>query len=317
MYDQIIDANVNRICEGIRVVEEYVRFANNHDGYTQECSLLRKKLHKEFPQSVALLESRDTAEDMRAGEVPSSRFNISDLLAANFKRVQEGLRVLEEYTGNSVCNVLRYQSYDLEKNILLLAMRPVLKRGVYVISDDLEVLEKGLSWNVSCIQLRDKQASKEEIYNKAKAFCDKHPRRSVPFLLNDHLDIAKCVGAEGVHTGQDDMPISEQRRVMGQGAIIGRTTHSLEQGLAAAADGADYISVGPIWETPSKPDREAIGFDYLSIVKEKINIPYVAIGGIDDSRVGEIMSFDPFMVGVIRAVDRVPEWQGLYFKKSS
>ena len=101
MINQIIDANVNRICEGIRVIEEYVRFANNHQEHTDTCSAFRKTLHKHFPQSSELLLSRDTAEDMRAGEVLRTRKSLVDLLVANFKRVQEGLRVLEEYTGES------------------------------------------------------------------------------------------------------------------------------------------------------------------------------------------------------------------------
>lgn len=309
MINQIVDANINRICEGIRVIEEYVRFAKNNQKHTNTCSAFRKTLHQQFPQSSELLLSRDTAEDMRAGEALRTRKSIVELLVANFKRVQEGLRVLEEYTGNQVCNTMRYQSYDLEKKILLLAMKKELKRGVYVISSDLSVLEKALSWNVACIQLRDKNASKEEIYNKAKAFCEKYPERKTPFLINDFLDIAKLVKADGLHTGQDDIPIADQRKLLGESAIIGRTTHNLDQGKRAEKEGADYISVGPIWETPSKPGREGIGFNYLSVVKEEISLPYVAIGGIDNERINDVLAYKPYMVGVIRAVEFVPLWQ--------
>ena len=95
--------------------------------------------------------------------------------------------------------------------------------------------------------------------------------------MNDYLDIAQIVDADGYHSGQDDLPISEIRKLWSPEKIYGRTTHSLEQGIIARDAGASYVSVGPIWATPTKPGRPAIGFDYLSHASE-LGIPFVAIG---------------------------------------
>ena len=99
----------------------------------------------------------------------------------------------------------------------------------------------------------------------------------VPFLINDYLDIARLVDADGIHTGQDDISIADMRRLWSPDKIYGRTTHSLEQGMLARDQGASYVSVGPIWATPTKPDRPAIGFEYLQRVHE-LHLPFVAIG---------------------------------------
>lgn len=89
-----------------------------------------------------------------------------------------------------------------------------------------------------------------------------------PLIINDYLDIAQIVDADGIHTGQDDISIAEIRKLWSPDKIYGRTTHSLEQGRVARDAGASYVSVGPIWTTPTKPDRPAIGFEYLSHVSE-------------------------------------------------
>ena len=308
MYDQILDANVNRASEGLRVIEEYVRFVRSDSSLTSMVSSMRKSINSLFPQSASLLSSRQVSGDVRAKEKPVSRETLFDLLSANFKRVQEALRVLEEYSGKSACNGFRYDCYDLESKILLLAKKPVLLAGVYLISDDPAVLEKGLSWGCSMVQLRDKFATKQEIYNKAVAVSEVSKKHSVPFIVNDYVDIALLVDADGLHTGQDDISVRSLRELMGDEKILGRTTHSLDQGVLAERDGADYVSVGPIYRTPSKPDRDPIGYDYLKKARSSLSIPYVAIGGIDDRSISSVMDCCPPMVGVIRSFDCVPDW---------
>ena len=316
MFDQVIDANVNRVSEGLRVIEEYLRFVKQAKSLTDALALLRKQVNERFSQSAALLVSRDTSVDMRAKEEPQKRQDIVVLLTANFKRVQEGLRVLEEYGSDAQCNRWRYEMYEFEKQVLLLAMKVALKPGFYLISDDFSVLEKGLQWGVSAIQYRDKLASKQQVYERVSGFLDAYPDRQVPFVLNDYVDIVKLLNIDGVHTGQDDIPVSAQRKLLGDHCVIGRTTHDVEQGRQAQVDGADYVSVGPLWETPSKPNRDAIGFSYLEQATT-LGIPVVAIGGIDEGNIDTVMGYAPHMVGVIRAYDAIPAWQerGLFSGK--
>ncbi|MBH38448.1 hypothetical protein CL658_05385 [bacterium] len=312
MFDAVVDANVNRVSEGLRVVEEYVRFVRSHAIYTLKLAEIRKKVNRLFPQSTGCLVARRVDRDVRAKEAPNKRADIQDVLIANFKRVEEGLRVLEEYSGELACNALRYDVYELEAAILLLSKKPLIKKGVYLISDDVSRLKEGVRLGCSLVQLRDKSSSKEVVYNKAKAVSSFVADFDVPFIVNDFLDIAMLVDADGLHTGQDDLAVSDLISLWGRHKLYGRTTHSLAQGELAKSQGVDYVSVGPIWETPSKPGREGIGFDYLEAVKS-LDIAYVAIGGIDDSNVSDIMAYSPFMIGVIRSFKSISDWQARFF----
>lgn len=311
MFAQVIDANINRVAEGYRVIEEYTRFVLSDDQLTQQLSQARKQLNQSEISIAENLSIRNTDSDARAREIPSKRVDLISLLKANFKRVQEGLRVLEEYTGNPLYNQLRYDAYDLEKDILLPLTKPQLSRGVYLISDSIDVLRKGLEWQVSLIQLRDKSASKSEIFEKAKMLAPEAKQVGVPFLVNDFLDIAMGVDADGLHTGQDDIPVNELKAIWGEHKLYGRTTHSLDQGFVAQEQGADYVSIGPIWETPSKPGRDGIGFEYLNS-KSELSIPVVAIGGVNKDNIESVMVHKPDMVGLIRDYENVPYFQSLF-----
>jgi len=302
----ILDANLNRVSEGLRVIEEYCRFIAANPELSEALAGLRHRVNQLESTETANLNARHTERDARANELPAKRADLKDLLRANFKRVEEGLRVLEEYDGNTEFNRMRYVCYDLEKTIVLTLLKPLIQPGIYLISDEIEVLKKGLDWGVSLIQLRAKSETKAEIYNKAgelKSICKSY---QTPFILNDHVDIAIAVDADGVHTGQDDMPISEIRKLFGPHKLIGRTTHTLDQGQQAKKEGADYVSVGPIWETPSKPGRSGIGLDYLKEAPS-LALPYVAIGGINLSNLEKITPFRPPLIGLIRDYKNIPE----------
>lgn len=307
MYDinRIIDANLNRISEGLRVIEEYTRFILSDHLLTQKLSKIRKQINLSEVEPINNLLCRNSEYDVRGKEAPTKRESIFSLLKANFKRVEEALRVLEEYTSNLLYNQLRYDVYDLEKEILLKFCKPDIKPGVYLISDDIDILEQGLIEGVSLIQLRDKTANKKDFFEKAKIIKEKAKSYTTPLIINDYLDIALLIEADGFHSGQDDISIPLQRSLLGPHRIIGRTTHNLEQGLIAESDGADYVSVGPIWETPSKPNRNAIGFDYLASAKDKLKIPFVAIGGVNLENLPEILKFKPPLIGIIRAYNQI------------
>jgi thiamine-phosphate pyrophosphorylase len=306
----IIDANLNRISEGLRVIEEYTRFISQNKAQTDQLSALRKKIASKITEPHQLLNIRNVSHDMRAYEEPSKRNSLIDILTANFKRVTQALRVLEEYSGDADFNRMRYDMYTLEKQVLLPLYQKPLPRGIYAISDTIDHLISSIYSGASLIQLRDKHASKHDIYQKAQALKTQlsaiPQAATIPLIINDHIDIAIAIDADGLHTGQDDIPIAIQRQLLGPHKIIGRTTHSLNQGLDAQAQGADYVSVGPIYETPSKPNRDGIGLNYLQEAITHLTIPYVAIGGINLKTIDSILYYNPPLIGLIRAHDDIP-----------
>ena len=310
---QIIDANINRVSEGLRVIEDYSRFIACDKPITDQLAQIRKKINRSEQNKTKHLLSREIGTDMRAKEKPTVRSSIKETLVANFKRVEEGLRVLEEYTGASLYNEARYDVYMLEKTVVLWATKPCIKHGLYLISDDPDRLKQGMEWGCSLVQLRDKTVSKEQLYNKAVLVKDIATSFDVPWIINDYLDIALLLDADGLHTGQDDLPVSMLRPLLGDHKILGRTTHDIQQGQQAQKEGADYVSVGPIWETPSKPGRAGIGLDYLKQASTQLEIPYVAIGGINADTISEVMDYKPPMVGVIRDYLQIPNWKQRYY----
>jgi thiamine-phosphate pyrophosphorylase len=160
--------------------------------------------------------------------------------------------------------------------------------GLYFITDrkvcnlsyeemTLQVLNAGVKW----VQYRDKKSSRKKIYEHAVKLRKITENYNAVFIVNDHADISLAVDADGVHLGQDDLPIKEARNIMGRNKIIGISTHNLEQAIDAEKQGADYIGFGPVFHTLTKDAGIPRGTDILIEIKKKINIPVVAIGGIN------------------------------------
>lgn len=164
------------------------------------------------------------------------------------------------------------------------------------------VAEEAIAGGADIIQLRDKESSANEILRAGRAIRDLTRQKKVPFIVNDRVDIAVALDADGVHLGQDDLPIEIARSMFRKVKLVGVSTHSLSQALEAEKRGADYIGVGPIFPTPTKPDYKAVGLDLIKEVKDKIRIPFVAIGGIDGSNIDEVIAEGAGRVAVVRAV---------------
>jgi thiamine-phosphate pyrophosphorylase len=167
-----------------------------------------------------------------------------------------------------------------------------------------ELLAAALAGGVDMVQLRDKSASDDELVRAAAVFrrlCDEH---GALFWLNDRPDLVEACGADGVHVGQDDMPASEARRAVGDDLLVGLSTHSPEQLDAAVAEGtADQLSVGPVWETPTKEGRPAAGLDYVRHAAAVAGSrPWFAIGGIDLDNVREVIEAGASRIVVVRAI---------------
>jgi thiamine-phosphate pyrophosphorylase len=167
-----------------------------------------------------------------------------------------------------------------------------------------ELLAAALAGGVDMVQLRDKSASDDELVRAAALFrrlCDEH---DALFWLNDRPDLVEASGADGVHVGQDDMPAVEAREAVGREVLVGLSTHSPEQLERAVGEGVvDQLSVGPVWETPTKEGRPAAGLSYVSHAAEVAGeLPWFAIGGIDLGNVRDVMAAGASRVVVVRAI---------------
>ena len=161
-----------------------------------------------------------------------------------------------------------------------------------------KVLLKGVRW----IQFREKERSRHDIYGEAIRLRRLTKDYNAVLIINDFPDIAICAGADGVHLGQDDLPLKEARKIMGRNRIIGISTHSLEQATVAEKDGADYIGFGPIFPTLTKDAGRPKGIEMLHEVKKKVNIPVVAIGGINLVNVKSVLHTGVDAIAVASAI---------------
>ena len=156
--------------------------------------------------------------------------------------------------------------------------------------DLVNVMEEAIQGGADIIQLRDKKSSKLEVLQKARALRELTKKHGVAFIVNDHIDVALTVDADGIHLGQDDLPLIEARKIVGPNKIIGISTHAIEEAREAERNGADYIGVGPIFATKSKEDVTApVSTNYIKQVIQEIKIPFVAIGGIKLHNVDKVL----------------------------
>ena len=168
------------------------------------------------------------------------------------------------------------------------------------------------------IQLRDKAASAADLLRAAQELVAITRPAGIPLIINDRPDIAHAVGASGVHLGQDDLPVQAARAILGPSRLIGKSTHSLEQARAAQAEGADYLGVGPVFATPTKPNYPQVGLSLVQQVRGTITIPWVAIGGIEQDNVERVIQAGARCVAIVRAVCRAddPETAARRLKRS-
>ena len=171
-----------------------------------------------------------------------------------------------------------------------------------------ELVGAAIRGGVDMVQLRDKRATDEEILRAAarlRAVCDEH---GALFWLNDRPDLALECGADGIHVGQGDESVAEVRRLVGPDTLIGLSTHAPEQFDAALSSEADQLSVGPVWETPTKAGRPAAGLDYVRYAAGRGGErPWFAIGGIDGENLGKVVAAGARRAVVLRAIRDAPD----------
>lgn len=172
----------------------------------------------------------------------------------------------------------------------------------------LEVARAALAGGATLVQLRDKGATAAALFRLAAALLPLCRQAGVPLVVNDRLDVALAAGADGVHLGQDDLPAAEARRLLGPDRILGVSAATPAEARAAEQAGADYVGVGPVFPTATKPDAgEAVGLKALAAVRAAVAIPVLAIGGITAANAGAAVAAGADGVAVISAVSRAPD----------
>lgn len=175
-------------------------------------------------------------------------------------------------------------------------------RGCLMGRDLNHAVEQAIAGGCTVVQLREKNIETSEFYQIAKEVKQVTDRYQVPLLINDRLDIVLAVDADGVHLGQTDLPAAIARQILGPDKIIGVTAKSVEQAQKAYADGADYLGVGAVYPSPTKPDAKAITLAGLREIVRSVSIPVVAIGGITKEKIAELKPCGIAGVAVISAI---------------
>jgi thiamine-phosphate pyrophosphorylase len=183
---------------------------------------------------------------------------------------------------------------------------------LYVITDErvgrgrshLQIAERAILGGADAIQLRDKEASGGRLFGVALGLRRLTREAKIPFIVNDRLDVAMAVDADGVHVGQDDLPASVARRILGPGKILGVSAETVEEALAAQKDGADYLGVGPVFEARgTKADAGApLGLELIARIRKGCSLPIVAIGGINAENARSVREAGADAVAVISAI---------------
>ena len=172
---------------------------------------------------------------------------------------------------------------------------------------NLEVLRAVIQGGSKIIQLREKNYSKRDLYYLALQFRETTTRAGVLLIINDHLDIALAVDADGVHLGQEDLPVEAARRLASE-LLIGASSHSLEQALQAEEDGADYINIGPIFSTKTKEEVESVlGPEAIAKISPQIRLPFTVMGGINEENIDQVLAYGARRVAMVTAITKAAD----------
>jgi thiamine-phosphate pyrophosphorylase len=322
---RIIDAGLNRVTEALRTAEDICRFSWDLPGLARELKELRHDaLHLFAPEigdRAALAACRDIEEDVgRSSGSPSLARDLRDVAARNIQRAKEALRSLEEAARvrdaetAAALTALRYRLYSAEKGILALAgCRPggrmadvrlclVASRASAAGTPLPEAVEAAIAGGAGAVQLREKEGPDREVLSIGRTLRELTARAGIPLIVNDRSDLAVLIGADGLHVGQDDLPVSAARRILGEQTIIGVSVHTREEARRAVREGAAYIGVGAVFPTSTKVVSRTIGPEGVRDLSEGIDIPVFAIGGIGAENAGHLAAVGCRRVAVAAGV---------------
>jgi thiamine-phosphate pyrophosphorylase len=192
----------------------------------------------------------------------------------------------------------RFKNASIDYSLYL-----VTDRGLSKGRATLEIVKAGVAGGVTCVQLREKHCSTREFIAEALSVKEYLKQNNIPLIINDRLDVAQAVGADGVHLGQTDMPLKMAKDILKDSMIIGVSAESLEDAIRAEKDGADYIGISPIFSTPTKTDTASpLGLEGLKEISQVVKLPKVAIGGLNQKNAGEVILNGADGIAVVSAI---------------
>ncbi len=324
---RVLDAVANRAGEGLRVVEDYVRFVLDDRHLTERCKTLRHELAAALARVPFAwrLAARETLADVgTALSAPTEhvRGDAAEVARANFVRLQESLRSLEEYAktfdGTLAAEMerLRYAAYTLHRAVetthwsscrLARARLYVLVDGRASAEELARLVEALVRSGVDVVQLRDKHLDDRQLLERARRACEAARRGGALLIVNDRPDLAALAGADGVHLGQSDLSVKDARTLLGPEALVGVSTHSIEQARQAVLEGASYLGVGPVFPSATKHFEAFPGLELVRAVASEIRLPAFAIGGIHLGNAGEVLATGIGRIAVSSAVLSAPD----------
>ena len=318
---RIVDANANRAREALRVIEDYCRFALDDAFLSRETKELRHdhvEALVEFP-SGHLLEARETENDVGtsiSSAAEQRRHSLRAVVQANLKRFEEALRSLEEHGKivhprvGAALERLRYRSYTLERCVLLGAdaRERLAEAKLYVLLTGASC-KASIDWTVQeaavggarMFQLREKNLDDRALLERARLVRKWTRQAGAVFIVNDRPDIARLADADGVHLGQEDMPVHEARRILGPDKLIGVSTHDIDQLRRAIRDGASYVGVGPAFPSETKEFTE-FALDFVRRAVAETSLPAFVIGGVNANTIDAAVAAGAKRVAVSQAI---------------
>ena len=325
---RIIDANFNRSREALRVMEEYARFALEDQPATQALKSLRHQLTETVGRLLPaekLLAARDTPTDVGttlSTPTEQTRPDARAVFTAAAARLTESLRVLEEYVKvidpevAARFEACRYRCYELDKRLSFVGRRHQrLRRArLYVLvtaslcrGDWLETIRQVSGAGADLVQLREKHLDDGELLRRGQRAAEVCRHADTLFILNDRPDIARLCQADGLHLGQDDLPVSAVRRILGPDVLVGLSTHNRQQLDDAVSQQPDYLAVGPMFASDTKPQEQLAGPGFLAHAAGQTGLPLVAVGGINAGNLDQLQPGRPYCAAVCSAIVSQPD----------
>jgi thiamine-phosphate pyrophosphorylase len=326
---RMMDASANRAREGLRVVEDIARFVLDDAHLTSLLKQLRHNLAAALKplDDGRFLAARDTTTDVGTTlttEREHQRGSMRDVLDANLSRVQESLRTLEELaklqadplpgrapSAAALFEQTRYDLYTLHKALAgtLEARRRLDGRILYLLAGESgcqrgigPAIRAAAAGGVGVVQLREKSLEDAALLELARRVRRWTRDAGVLFVMNDRPDLALLADADGVHVGQDELDVRSVRRIVGPGRLVGVSTHSIQQARQAVLDGADYLGVGPVFDSQTKSFDSLAGLEFVTAVAAEITLPWYAIGGISGENLEQVTAAGATRVAVGAAV---------------
>lgn len=305
-WECILDVNLNRLTESLKFLEDYIRFEIKDLSILAKIRMMRKEffqLKKMLPLADLIAHRKSEIDPGRKPAFDSiPRNNDEDLIFANFSRTKESARIIEEILRQKNKKLskdikkIRFKIYDLEKLMIEKKQKKFDPKLCVIIDEKYldkislkEMIKIFENNGATMIQLRIKNLSSREFYCYAIKIKKLIRSPQLKLIINDRVDIALGVNADGVHLGQDDMPVICAREILGDKFIIGASVHSLKQAFVAQKSRADYLGVGTVFPTKTKCDARICGLDLIRRLSKKVNIPIIGIGGINNKNYQKVI----------------------------